>query len=190
MARSHTRTARRNSRLIGKIDINRDGRDDRDDLKRMIESAGGKVTYDLPPPGVGKESGKLTATIAWYVIDEREAYHPQNARDAKILGGDEESFLKKKTAAIATARLDGIRPKPVERLLSELGYSYGSAVPGRVEAADRPAINSIINPKGRVGRLPGEEKEKGADEGAAPDAEKKDEGAAPDAEKKDEGEQP
>ena len=28
--------------LVGKIDINRDGRDDRADLKRMIEGAGGK----------------------------------------------------------------------------------------------------------------------------------------------------
>ena len=36
--------------LIGKIDINRDGKDDRADLIRMIEASGGKVDYDLPPP--------------------------------------------------------------------------------------------------------------------------------------------
>src|SRR5271165_3127392 len=34
--------------LIGKIDVNRDGKDDRLDLKRMIEEAGGIVDYDLP----------------------------------------------------------------------------------------------------------------------------------------------
>ena len=45
--------------LIGKIDVNRDGKDDRQDLKRMIEEAGGIVDYDLPPPNHGKESGKL-----------------------------------------------------------------------------------------------------------------------------------
>ena len=41
--------------LIGKIDVNRDGKDDRQDLKRMIEDAGGVVDYDLPPPEFGKE---------------------------------------------------------------------------------------------------------------------------------------
>ena len=38
--------------LIGKIDVNRDGKDDRQDLKRMIEDAGGIVDYDLPPPEI------------------------------------------------------------------------------------------------------------------------------------------
>ena len=58
--------------LVGKIDINRDGRDDRGDLKRMIEGAGGQVVFDLPPPDVGRKSGDLTGRIDWYVDDERE----------------------------------------------------------------------------------------------------------------------
>lgn len=167
--------------LIGKIDINRDGRDDRADLKRMIEASGGRVAYDLPPAGVGVESGKLTPQISWYVTDERIPYHPSNAREAKALGTEDEGFLKKKTAAIATARLDGIRPKPVERLLNELGYSYGTAVPGRVEAADRKGIDSILHPGGRVGTLPAgdttekkEGEEKKDDDAAKKDEEKKD----------------
>jgi len=41
--------------LLGKIDIDRDGVDDRARLKRMIEAAGGVFAYDLPP--TGKESG-------------------------------------------------------------------------------------------------------------------------------------
>ena len=36
--------------LVGKIDVNRDGRDDREELKRMIQEAGGVVDFDLPPP--------------------------------------------------------------------------------------------------------------------------------------------
>lgn len=56
--------------LIGKIDVNRDGVDDRDDLKRLIEAAGGKIEYDLPPPNSGKEFGKLSADVAWYVTVE------------------------------------------------------------------------------------------------------------------------
>ncbi len=46
--------------LIGKIDMNRDGVDDRSSLKLLIEKAGGIVDYDLPPPEVGKVSGKVT----------------------------------------------------------------------------------------------------------------------------------
>ncbi len=136
--------------FIGKIDLNRDGRDDRADLKRMIQSAGGTVVYDLPPAGVGPETGKLSPAIAWYVIDDRLAYHPQLDRDAKAMGVDDEAFLKRRAAAISKARQDGIRPKPIERLLNELGYTYGSPVPGRSEASDPKAINSLLNPKGKV----------------------------------------
>src|SRR5262249_11313873 len=62
--------------LIGKMDINRDGRDDRADLIRMIQAAGGIVDYDLPPPGAGKEQGKITGRDAWYVIDDPEKRPP------------------------------------------------------------------------------------------------------------------
>ena len=57
--------------LVGKIDVNRDGRDDREELKRMIWAAGGVVEFDLPPPEVGEEAGKITPRIDWYVTDDR-----------------------------------------------------------------------------------------------------------------------
>ncbi len=57
--------------LIGKVDLNRDGKDDRDELKRLIQQAGGVIEFDLPPPDVGKESGRLLPRIDWYVVDER-----------------------------------------------------------------------------------------------------------------------
>ncbi len=158
--------------LIGKIDINRDGRDDRADLKRMIESSGGTVVYDLPPGNIGEETGKLSARISWYVVDERVPYRPQNAREIKSLGTEDEGFLKKRTEAIKIARQDGIRPKPLERLLNELGYSYNSVQPGRLEAADRQAIESLIRPKGRVGVLPGADTPEAKKEDAAPEMEK------------------
>ena len=46
--------------LVGKIDVNRDGKDDRAELKRMIEEGGGTVDFDLPPADLGKETGTLT----------------------------------------------------------------------------------------------------------------------------------
>ncbi len=66
--------------LVGKIDVNRDGRDDREELKRMIKEAGGVVDFDLPPLEVGKETGKLTPRIDWYVIDDRMPFHEVYAR--------------------------------------------------------------------------------------------------------------
>ena len=56
---------------MGKIDVNRDGRDDRAELKRMIQEAGGTVDFDLPPQDLGKESGTLSPRIDWYVTDDR-----------------------------------------------------------------------------------------------------------------------
>ncbi len=47
--------------LIGKIDVNRDGKDDRQDLKRMIEEAGGIVDYDLPPPEFRQGIGQVNS---------------------------------------------------------------------------------------------------------------------------------
>ena len=141
--------------LIGTIDVNRDGRDDRADLKRMIEAGGGIVAYDLPPPGAGQESGELTPLVRWYVIDERGPMIPSRVNNSSV--GDteqEEAYLKKRSAAIALARDDGIRPKPVERLLSEFNFNFGAKVPGRVEAADPKAIDALLRPKGKVGTLP------------------------------------
>ncbi len=57
--------------LVGKMDVNRDGKDDREELKRMIHEAGGVVDFDLPPLEIGNETGKITPRIDWYVVDER-----------------------------------------------------------------------------------------------------------------------
>ena len=149
--------------LIGTIDVNRDGRDDRADLKRMIESGGGKVVYDLPPPGAGQETGELTPLVKWYVIDERGPMIPSRVNNSPGDAEQEETFLKKKSAAIALARDEGIRPKPIDRLLNEFGYSFDAKIPGRVEAADPKAIDSLLNPKGKVGTLPPAEGGDGAE---------------------------
>jgi hypothetical protein len=49
--------------IIGPIDINRDGKDDRVEFRRMIEDAGGVVDFDVPPPEVDKPTGRISARI-------------------------------------------------------------------------------------------------------------------------------
>lgn len=138
--------------LIGKIDVNRDGVDDRADLKRMIESAGGIVDYDLPPPDAGRESGKLTGRDAWYVVDNRiplrEVYSP-----SRVTANESAENLKKQTDAIREARQNGVRPMPIERLLPYLGYDFGAPIRGRAEAVDMQILKRILNPRQNPDRV-------------------------------------
>jgi hypothetical protein len=133
--------------LIGKIDVNRDGRDDREDLKRMIRAAGGIVDFDLPPPGTGKKSGQLTARDAWYVIDElppiREAYKKSDDN----LTPDAKQFEEEKKEVLREARASGVRPMPLKRLLAFLGYEFGAPPIGRVEARDANTLKAITRPR-------------------------------------------
>jgi hypothetical protein len=98
--------------LVGKFDLDRDGKDDRDGLKRTMVEAGGIIVFDLPPPDVGKETGALSPRIDWYVIDDRMPLPkqpvPQTPLPNRVL------------AILREARLNGIRPMTIERLLSSL----------------------------------------------------------------------
>jgi hypothetical protein len=156
--------------LIGKIDVNRDGKDDREDLKRMIKDAGGSVDYDLPPPGYGNESGKLTARIDWYVTDERMPYREVfQARSERSIA-EESRFKEKYGQVIKQARAEGIRPMPIGRLLAYLGYEMGTPLLGHSEGVNTPAMRRLIEP-----RKPSRPAAKAATEPAAKGEEMKDE---------------
>lgn len=130
--------------LIGKIDINRDGRDDRGDLKRMIEAAGGIVDYDLPPPFAGKEAGQLSARDAWYVFQDKPPIRTPHAKAEDENRPENVEFAKKMSDAIREARQDGVRPMPVSRLLAYLGYNFAAPVVGRVQAYDAESIKGLL----------------------------------------------
>ncbi len=142
--------------LIGKMDVNRDGKDDRADLKRMIESAGGIVDYDLPPPDVGKESGELSGRDAWYVFDDRTPYILEFKTGEDVTSGQQLEFLKKQSEAMKEARLVGVRPMSIGRLLTYLGYDYQSPVRARAEAVNNQVLRRLLAPRQRDQAKPAE----------------------------------
>jgi hypothetical protein len=95
--------------LIGPMDIDRDGRDDRAWLRWMIIRNGGTVDYDLPV--AGPALGATSAQTNWYVVDSRVTLKES---------GRAVPFATAQAKAIKLARLDGIRPMPIERLLARL----------------------------------------------------------------------
>jgi archaellum component FlaC len=130
--------------LIGKIDLNRDGKDDRDDLKRMIAAAGGIVTYDLPPPEAGREKGKLTGREAFYVIDEQAPLVSSGNTTVKEASEEYKEFLAKKTEAVREARFNGVKPLRKERLLTYLGYDFSAPVRSGAEGMDSSSLKLLI----------------------------------------------
>jgi hypothetical protein len=111
--------------LLGIVDFNRDSKDDRAELKRMIAEAGGVVDFDFPPPDVGKETGALGPRIDWYVTDNRGPLR------GPLPGPD-----KRVGELIKEARLDGIRPMTIEKLLAHLGLEINPPLRGPAEASE------------------------------------------------------
>jgi hypothetical protein len=112
--------------LVGRIDLNRDNQDDRQELKQIIEEAGGIVEFDFPPPDVGQQSGTLSNRIDWYVTDDRVPLREVRSLNSERLVTRRPHFQKRMSELIKEARLDGIRPMTIERLLSFLGDRAGS----------------------------------------------------------------
>jgi hypothetical protein len=133
--------------LVGKMDVNRDGKDDREELKRMIQEAGGVVDYDLPPLEVGRESGTLTPRIDWYVVDLRMPLRDVFSAKSDQSIANQSQHEKRMGEVIKEARLNGIRPLPIERLLAFLGYEMTAPVVGRAEAVDTRALQRITAPR-------------------------------------------
>ncbi len=129
--------------LVGKMDVNRDSRDDREELKRMIREAGGIVEFDLPPPDLGKEFGIMSPRIDWYVIDTRPPIRETFTHQTNA-GLASQAVLDKRVGEVTKeARLNGIRPMTIEKLLAYLGYDMNAAILGRTEAVDPNAMRRL-----------------------------------------------
>jgi hypothetical protein len=68
-------------------------------------------------------------------------------RKGSMTGNEQEAFLRTRSETIRELRANGVRPKPLDRLLSELGYDYAAPIRGRAEAVDREALNRLARPR-------------------------------------------
>jgi hypothetical protein len=133
--------------LVGKIDVNRDGKDDRDELKRMIQEAGGTIDFDLPPADLGKETGTLSPRIDWYVVDNRMPLREVFAHKNATVEVSQEKLNQRVGEVVREARLNGIRPMTIEHLLAFLGYDMNATLTGRPEGVDANALKRLTLPR-------------------------------------------
>jgi RNA polymerase sigma factor (sigma-70 family) len=135
--------------LLGMMELDGDSNDDRSELNRMIKDSGGIVAFDLPPLGLGKETGELSPRIDWYVKDDRVSL----PRDPQAKMGKRMRGIIKLDFRLGEATLEahrhGIRPMTIERLLAYLGHDLNSPLPGAKD--DR--VNSEQTPKKAAGTL-------------------------------------
>ena len=127
--------------LIGKMDINGDGTDDRELVKKLIQQNGGKVTADLNPKG--QLVGELSVETTWLVMGD----------DFKVRSSelDATSKLDSATAALAKKRLElesqakslGITRINVDKLIgwfrgadTNAVIPLGDALQGKLEAKE------------------------------------------------------
>jgi hypothetical protein len=129
--------------LVGKMDVNRDSRDDREELKRMIHESGGVVDFDLPPIDLGKETGALSPRIDWYVIDDRPPFRDVFAKQSDASVASQAKLDKRVGEVIKEARLNGIRPMTIGKLLAYLGYDMSTPILGRTEISDTNAMKRL-----------------------------------------------
>ncbi len=60
---------------------------------------------------------------------------------------DDAMLAQRMGEVVKEARADGIRPMPIERLLSFLGYDINTPVVGRTESVNQRALNRLVAPK-------------------------------------------
>ena len=132
--------------LVGKMDLNRDDKDDRDALKRMIQESGGTVDFDLPPPDAGTETGTLSPRIDWYIIDNSTPLKSVHSSRSEESLSRQAPIKKRMGEVIKEARLNGTRPLTLERLLALLGYGMSQPVLDRPEAVDLSRIQRATGP--------------------------------------------
>ncbi len=92
--------------LLGKMDLNGDGVDDRDIVKDLIRESGGVVVEELTPDG--KLTGKMTSNTRWLVIGEtyKDNGEMDNRAGGEYMNKYSDMLKRSKDLAVTKINLD------------------------------------------------------------------------------------
>ena len=135
--------------LMGKMDIDGDGKDDRETVKALIVQNGGKVTMDMAPGG--KPNGALTVNTRWLVLGD----------EFKVVGKElskaDTDAAKERKALESQARALGISQINLDKLLGYLRGSGANEVSpmGDAQRSKVMDFRSGVSPASTSGRVSG-----------------------------------
>jgi hypothetical protein len=90
--------------LLGKMDIDKNGTDDREAVKELIRQAGGSVVEELYPDG--RQAGKMTLDTHWVVIGEAYNSAMTETRPSAFVEKYADMLRRSKDMAISQINLD------------------------------------------------------------------------------------
>ncbi len=90
--------------LVGKMDIDGDGKDDRETVKALIEQNGGRVTVDLAP--AGKVSGQLSVDTRWMVMGEEFKVRGVELDSVETAAAKERGILEAQAKSMGISRIN------------------------------------------------------------------------------------
>ncbi|RMF37000.1 MAG: hypothetical protein D6753_18370 [Planctomycetota bacterium] len=131
--------------LVGLLDINGDGRDDREQVKELIKLAGGKVDEEIDPQGNRTGPG-MTPNTSFLVLGT-DLSIPENV--SPELQEQYKARQETYAAFIAEARRKGIISISLDKLMGYLkaeGASRTIPLGGRTRAGDFPVRPSVRPP--------------------------------------------
>ncbi len=90
--------------MVGKMDIDGDGKDDRETVKALIEQNGGRVTVDLAP--AGKVSGQLSVDTRWMVMGEEFKVRGGGLDSVETAAAKERGILEAQAKSMGISRIN------------------------------------------------------------------------------------
>lgn len=135
--------------LVGMMDINGDGKDDIEQVRQLIERAGGKIDAEKPAKGQMINDPGMDHNTSWLVLGT-DLSLPENANEAlqaqqKAKAKDYEDFIK-------VARRNGVQQISLDKLMGYLKTkSSDRTVPlgNRTQAKDFPIRPGVSPPASR-----------------------------------------
>ncbi len=136
--------------LVGKMDIDGDGKDDRETVKALIEQNGGRVTVDLAP--AGKVVGQLSVDTRWMVMGEEFKVRGLELDSVETASAKERGILEAQAKSMGISRIN------LDKLMGWLRGSGANEVsplgnsmkPGVLDYRATPRVNDNA---GRVSNI-------------------------------------